>query len=487
MKNIYNFFLLQSLFFFFPIKFLLQVFSALFYNFSFFSLSQLPAMSKRRRSGLAPDELEIQEVLSPSGSQRTMSADNVTPAQAPRARAPPLPTSQQPPPIQVHPQPAFGSESMKQLSEMVSQSLIVALTTAKISGLQIGGPIDYIEPEEPMQCNEEGEEEEGDDFCDLPSGRPAGARTDGPAASDKFFGVHVNEPTAAPVHPGPAPAAPLEPQVVVQPIVPEDDIVVPDASLPGSSSDVPPNWHPLSSVLAWANHQIDNCEFSAADRDAIIKQFVPEVQFQHLFEAVPTPPDLLTALKHPATKESDYLFRRSETENFLYTANRDLCCGLRPLIEVISGLTGIPDQERNRFLLGQVYQCLSSAVSHLSRGRRELGRRFVPLTNAAALYRRKPSHLSIFGGSSVSEAVQGAVAESKVNKDLVILPKKRQLPFRVSHPGNKQGGQEFKTSRGSSQTQQQQYYNTRKFQNRRGGKKSRGRGKRRQAKASTQD
>ena len=80
-------------------------------------------------------------------------------------------------------------------------------------------------------------------------------------------------------------------------------------------------------------------------------------------------------------------------------------------IEVISGLTGIPGQERNRFLLGQVYQSVVSGVSHLSRGRRELGRRFVPLANAAALFRKKPTHFSYFGGSSVSDAVQGAVSK----------------------------------------------------------------------------
>ena len=452
-------------------------------------------MSKKRRSVLPQDELDIQEVLSPSGSQRTVSAGTVTPGQAPRARDPPLPAMPMQPPVQAPPQPAdLSVNSMKQLSQMLTQSLVLALTTAKISGLQIGGPVDYVEAEEPMQYSEEeeeGEEEEEEegDVDDLPSGCPAGAQSVGPAASQVFFGVHANDPSAAPVRPGSA--APLEPRVIVQPLASSsasNEVVVPDASLPVSSSNVPPNWYPLVSVLAWANAHIDSCEWSAADREAIERQFVPEQQYRHLFEAVPAPPDMLTALKHPTTKELDYLFRRYETENYLFTANRDLACGLRPLIEVISGLTGIPGQERNRFLLAQVYQCVSSGISHLSRGRRELGRRFVPLENAAALYRRKPSHFCYFGDSSVASAVQGAVAESKVNKDLVRMPKKRQQPFRVAHPGSKLAGQGFR-SRDNYQGRQQygQYQRRGKGFNR--GKRARGKGKRnyKQAKSSTQD
>ena len=53
-------------------------------------------------------------------------------------------------------------------------------------------------------------------------------------------------------------------------------------------------------------------------------------------------------------KEQDHLFRRYDTENFLYTANKDLACGLRLLIEVISGLTGASGQEHHRFLLGHI-------------------------------------------------------------------------------------------------------------------------------------
>ena len=82
---------------------------------------------------------------------------------------------------------------------------------------------------------------------------------------------------------------------------------------------------------------------------------------------------------------------------------------------------------------------MASAVLKLSRGRRELGRRFVPLENANALFRTKPSHYSFFGDSSDDTAVTKAVAEAKVNKNLITMPKKRKfMSFRYSHPGGKQ-------------------------------------------------
>ena len=138
------------------------------------------------------------------------------------------------------------------------------------------------------------------------------------------------------------------------------------------------------------------------------------------------------------------------------------------------------------------YISVVSGVSHLSKGRRELGRRFVPLANAAALFRKKPTHFSYFGGSSVSDAVQGAVSESKVNKDLVILPKRRPQPFRFSHPGGKSSGQDYyKTASRGGYSSQRQQTGKGKFQSQRGrnwrNKNTRGKGKRQQAKSSTQE
>ena len=94
--------------------------------------------------------------------------------------------------------------------------------------------------------------------------------------------------------------------------------------------------------------------------------------------------------------------------------------------------------ETNRTLLARVFQCMSSSAVHLSRGRRELGRRFVNLTNAEALFNKAPSHYTFFGGSSVDSAVTQAVSDSKINKDLIVMPKKRRfIPTRSMHPGGK--------------------------------------------------
>ena len=101
-------------------------------------------------------------------------------------------------------------------------------------------------------------------------------------------------------------------------------------------------------------------------------------------------------------------------------------------MEVISSTKDDPNRARDHFLLGQVFHGLASATVKLSRGRRELARRFVPLTNAPALFRTKPSHRSIFGGDSTQSAVDQAVKDSKQDKSLVFIPNKKQktMPFR---------------------------------------------------------
>ena len=94
--------------------------------------------------------------------------------------------------------------------------------------------------------------------------------------------------------------------------------------------------------------------------------------------------------------------------------------------------------ESNRNLLARVFQCMSSSAVHLSRGRRELGRRFVNLNNAEALFNKAPSHYTFFGSSSVDSAVTQAVSDAKINKDLIVMPKKRRfIPTRSMHPGGK--------------------------------------------------
>ena len=120
---------------------------------------------------------------------------------------------------------------------------------------------------------------------------------------------------------------------------------------------------------------------------------------------------------------------------------------------------------------------MASSNIHLSRGRRELGRRFVNLSNAEALYNTSPSHHTFFGSSSVDSAVTQAVANSKINKDLIVMPRKRKyFPSRSYHPGGKSAFN-YNSSRGahSFRTHPYRYENFRSRGRGRGKSSRRGR------------
>ena len=270
-----------------------------------------------------------------------------------------------------------------------------------------------------------------------------------------------NVPMASGNAPGPSSATPLP---------------LPDASLPLPSLRPPMNWDPDPSVLSWGVTTLDTCEWSKEDREKLIKDFSPNEDFDHIFTAVPNPPELLAAIKHKDNIDRDYLFKRAETEHHLYSAAEDLSCGLRPLIEVISDLKG-KNMDHTRSLLAKVFQSMASASCRISRGRRELGRRFVPLETAPSLFRNKPSHQCIFGGRSIDAAVQKASDSKKVNKDLVFVPRKKTQPFR----GAGSSFNRWNNWRGQAYVpRQQQQYNPSSFGGYRGGYQkfwSRGRGR----------
>ena len=218
--------------------------------------------------------------------------------------------------------------------------------------------------------------------------------------------------------------------------------VAPDNKLPTCNLDIP-NWNPDPAVLAWANLIIDSSEWSVEDRKCLNKTFIPEKEHEHLFEPVSMPQQIRDAMTNRSVVESDYLLKRFTAETFFYNCNVDIVTCYRPLLEVISNLTGNLDHEKDRFLLGRVFQGLVSATTKLSRGRRELARRFVPLINAPALFRTKPTHRSIFGKDSTASAVEQAVKDSKQDKALVYVPKKQKLPFR-SYGSSGKGFQSFR-------------------------------------------
>ena len=108
-----------------------------------------------------------------------------------------------------------------------------------------------------------------------------------------------------------------------------------------------------------------------------------------------------------------------------------------------------------RTQLAYVFQSMSSAICKISRSRRELGRRFVPLDSAPALFKIKPSPKCLFGSSSIESTIEKAVESKKVNKDLVYIPKKIKSFNYPSH-GSRLLGKIYK---GKSQRSYSNSYN----------------------------
>ena len=270
------------------------------------------------------------------------------------------------------------------------------------------------ESEPDSYSSEEEEEEE-----DLPNVNPAFS-----------FGLNVNEPVnssankEAPAHTGVPGAAPS--LASTAPVAPP----LPDASLPLATARPPKNWDPDPSVMSWACASLEVCEWTKEDRKVISEKFSPDPAYDHIFTAVSHPPELLAAIRSPELLDKDFLFKRAETEQFLFSANEDLASGLRPLLEVISSLKD-KDMEGTRLNIAYVFQSMASACCHLSRGRRELGRRFVPIESANVLFKNKPSHYCIFGFDSIKAATDNSAEVKNVNKELVHVQKKRKF-FRTS-------------------------------------------------------
>ena len=273
--------------------------------------------------------------------------------------------------------------------------------------------------------------------------------------------------SSTPPAPGITPAVSSAPPAVIVVEAP-----VPDPDLPLPTTRHPKNWEPDPSVIAWATKTSDTCEWTKEDRDFLSAKFSSDPATDFLFSAVPNPPDLLAAIKSPLLLKRDYLLKRADTEQFLFDANEDLASGFRPLLDALSSLKG-KGMDDLRTNLAYVYQSMSSAICKISRGRRELGRRFVPLVTAPALFRTKPSPLCLFGSNSIEEAIEKAVETKKVNKDLVYVPKRKKL-YIPSH-GSKNYGNMYK---GRGQGPKYYNYNSGKdfFHNKRS---SRGRSHRR--------
>ena len=431
------------------------------------------------------EEREVQNVLSP-GSQSTISGDfdrdqniitltesrqnpNALQATSIASNAPKASCSTSNAPK------ASISKELEAISQTFSDTLVNTLTAFGFARN------DELEEYDDDEYYDEDDYEGIEHVQELPTGRPT--------HSDEIFGTDINE------HPiddnnnnlansnvpktnvnfSNVPITNVNLPNTVNPI-PVSPVVEPDKTLPlPLTSRAPTNWHPDPSVMAWATNTVDSCEWTDVDRLFFEKLFSPEKQYDHLFTAVAPPNGMSQAMQAPETKKRDYLFQRAVCEDHLLQANKDIVCGFRPLLEVISNLKNDPNQSENRTLLARVFQSMASSNIHLSRGRRELGRRFVNLSNAEALFNKPPSHHTFFGSSSVDSAVTQAVANSKINKDLIVMPRKRKyFPSRSYHPGGKSAFN-YNSSRGAHSFRNHPY----RYENFRSRGRGRGRSSRR--------
>ena len=145
------------------------------------------------------------------------------------------------------------------------------------------------------------------------------------------------------------PSSPV-PRVTGPPVHPAPPVVQPqpDESLPRKQFRAPTNWNPCPSVLSWGSVTLTEYEMSEEDRKYFKEKYSPLEEHDPIFTAPPFPADLRPWLSHSDVKKSDYLFNRKETEDFLFDAQEDLACGLRPLLDLLSSMRGVPDFEHSR-------------------------------------------------------------------------------------------------------------------------------------------
>ena len=237
-----------------------------------------------------------------------------------------------------------------------------------------------------------------------------------------------------------------------------DELGEPDADLPSNNPRLPASWNPKKKIMSWVGGAIEH-EWSAEDRKSLKEKFHPTEDYDHLFNPVKMPKKLFKSLKALSTKKNDYLLNRGEIEKDLYYASDDLCTSTRPLIEALSLLDDIPNCKEVKHLIGQGLQGIFSANKRISKGRREVGRRFVRLDCADALFSSSPSHRSLFGSLSDAEAVKLAKETVKLDDSIVYAPKKK---FRFT---DNKGFQRYSNQPWKKFQKQNYQYQSNNFQN----------------------
>ena len=163
-----------------------------------------------------------------------------------------------------------------------------------------------------------------------------------------------------------------------------------DLDLPSVDPHPPTNCHPSQKMMAWSARAATK-ELTTEERKELKDRFNAAEEFDSLLLPSDMPLKLFKALKSPVTKKRDYLLHRQDIEKYLYYASSDLCAGLRPLIEAFTQLDAMGGMGELKNLVGQGVLCMMSANLRISRGRREVGRRFIRLDCAEALFAVPPS------------------------------------------------------------------------------------------------
>ena len=250
------------------------------------------------------------------------------------------------------------------------------------------------------------------------------------------------------------------------------DVEEPDADLPSNNPRLPASWNPKKKIMSWVGGAIDH-EWSAEDRKNLKEKFHPIEDYDHFFNPVKMPPKLYKSTKSVFTKKNDYLLNRAEIEKELYYASDELCTSSRPLIEALSLLDDLPNCKQIKNLIGQGLQGIFSANKRISKGRREVGRRFVRLDCAEALYSSAPSHRSLFGSASDAEAVKQAKETVKLDTSIVFVPKKRKFTSNKTFQGYSQPWKKFQNQNFQNQAnkfQNNSNYNNNNYNNQKGKK-----------------
>ena len=391
-------------------------------------------MADGRRRNLNQDELDVHEVLSPTlGSQRTASVTSL--GQPPRSHRG-TDASMAGTPLR-RPLHSPNVLNLGDLAALIRTTVVTGMKDGFALSSPSGTKRKLPEPVARPSVDQDADNDlpsVGNDHVDEDTGYPDGVfGYDVNADPNEDSSVHEGE--TEPDHSFVPARNPLQPSVSA-PVAPSGTSPVePDEDLPSVSPRLPATWTPKDKIIKWLGGASTK-EWTMDDRKKIIDSFHPTEQVESLLLPAKMPSKLYKAIKAPAAKRRDYLLNRQDIEKNLYNASSDLCAGLRPLVEAISLLDDRVDCKNIKFLIGQGIMGALSANLKISRSRREVGRRFVRLDCAEALYSVAPTPNSLFGSSSVSEAVKQAKETTKLDDSLVYAPPVKK-PFRSTHPGSK--------------------------------------------------